>query len=224
MRAVHVLPVWRLIGGRGDAATLVFGYAPPARPPAAHAQMLRLSPVATTVGAAVEALDSDHCIFDDGGLARLLPLLDRASLCAVRVDGPIEPYDALAIDRAAAAGHSPLDVEIRASAYMRVVDDECVTLHVRDKSHALALVAENMRHYLAALTGRPLSGFDAPPLWQVERVLGITGEISVRGLETALYTTWIDVGVSTRRSGEPERPAERSLIYDLPSDTWHDEQ
>jgi hypothetical protein len=46
--------------------------------------------------------------------------------------------------------------------------------------------------------------------------------LTVRPIETQIFSTSIDVGVNTSRE-RFDAPARRSLIYDRPSDSWHDE-
>ncbi len=44
----------------------------------------------------------------------------------------------------------------------------------------------------------------------------------MRPLETELYSTFVDIGVCVQ-ADEPTRPADRSLIYDVHGNSWHDE-
>jgi hypothetical protein len=140
----------------------------------------------------------------------------------VAIDGPIESRDAQVVNKCIDAGKSPLLCELRATAALEVLGDRNVVLHSRSRDQALAMVAENFRHYLAARMERPLSNFSAPQTWHIERLLDESGMLTVRPIETQIFSTSIDVGVNTSR----ERfgaPAKRSLIYDRPSDSWHDE-
>jgi hypothetical protein len=127
-----------------------------------------------------------------------------------------------AIARAVQAGQSPLLAELRALAAMSISDDRSVTLHARAQAPLLTLVAENLRHYLAAVLNRGVELFSAPPVYQLERLLSISGRITIRPIETTLNGSSIDVGISTSSEKSPG-PANRSLLYDLPSNTWHDE-
>ncbi len=166
---------------------------------------------------------SDHELaVDELTLRELVTFCPQRALCCVLIDGPIESGDVRAISRAIESKRSPLAAELRATAALRVNNDSSVTLETRDKSQCLHLVSEIFRQYLAALGRRPVRDFNGPETWQVERLLGVSGEINVRPRETDWYSTSVDVGISTE-CGEPTRPADRSLVYDLPSGTWHDE-
>jgi hypothetical protein len=76
------------------------------------------------------------------------------------VDGVLDHGDARAINKAVEGGRSPLLAELRAATALEVLGDRSVVLHCRARDQALALVAENFRHYLAALTNRHTSQFD----------------------------------------------------------------
>jgi hypothetical protein len=124
--------------------------------------------------------------------------------------------------QAAERGMSPLDVEFRAVAALIVRANRQVELHVRRREHAALLVAEDLRHYLSAVRDQPAAELAAPPAWQLERLLSLTGTVTVRPVETDVYGTFVDVGVNIDPDGLP-KPAAYSLIYDIPSNTWHDE-
>jgi hypothetical protein len=140
----------------------------------------------------------------------------------VLIDGPVEDSDLRAIAAAAVNGQSPLDVEIRAEAVLHVRPGRFLTLDCRREDIALSLAAELLRQHLAVLRRQPARAFTAPELWQVQRLLGVTGTLSIQPIETEVFSTAIDVGISTAPLSEP-RPADRSLIYDIFSRTWHDE-
>jgi hypothetical protein len=158
------------------------------------------------------------CLSDQAA-GRLLGFVPMRRLRVVRIEGPVEPRDAAAIAAAARQGRSPLDVELRAVAEMTVKDDQVVSVEVRREEQALIVIGENLRHYLAALCDRPAPTFAAPPPGLVREML-TQGGLTIRPIETQVFSTFIDIGVCTT-SDEPTRPAERSLIYDLPSHTWH---
>ena len=95
-------------------------------------------------------------------------------------------------------------------------------LDSRDETDALRTVAESFRHYIAFQRRMPVSAIAPPESWQMRRLLDLEGEIYVRPIETEVFSTSIDVGVCAEPGG-PTRPADRSLIYDVLTDTWHDE-
>ncbi len=138
------------------------------------------------------------------------------------IDGPVEEADIRAVAGAVQRGQSPLDVELRAEAALHIRPGRTLTLETRDEDAALRLAAEVLRQHLATLRRRPAREFGAPQTWQMQRLLGVTGTLSVQPIETEVFSTAIDVGISTAPLSEP-RPADRSLIYDIFSRTWHDE-
>ncbi|MCZ6835134.1 MAG: hypothetical protein O7G85_05105 [Planctomycetota bacterium] len=161
-------------------------------------------------------------ILPDHELRAFVGQAANRKFAAVRVDGPLEPRDVEAIVSAIARGDSPLEFECRAIASLHPKGAGGIELDVRHREHALLVVAEAFRHYVAALRKRSVQDVTPPETWQVQRLLDIGGEISVRPIETEVYTTSIDVGVCAE-SGLPSKPAMLSLIYDVFSDTWHDE-
>lgn len=166
--------------------------------------------------------DPHYLILDELALKQLVSLCQPSRLVAVAVRGELDARDVTAMTRAIESGQSPLLVELRAEAAIEVLGDRSVVLHVRERNAALGLVAANFRHYLAALRNTPSSRFAEPELWQLERLLDNTGALTVRPIETQQFSTSIDVGINTTRERFTQ-PADRSLIYDLPSHTWHDE-
>lgn len=158
----------------------------------------------------------------DAVLVRLLAQVEFRRLAFARVDGPVEPADARFLRRAARESGSTLSGDVRATQAATIIGDEFITYDVRDRPRAYQLVAENMRHYLAAVLHRSLGEVDAPAAWQIERLLGVSGSMIVRPIETEVYSTTVDVGIVTA-PGSHAGPASHSLIYDLPSGSWHDE-
>ena len=59
----------------------------------------------------------------------------------------------------------------------------------------------------------------APPdLGLVDSILHRTGTISIRPIETEVFSTFMDIGISTIG---PATQADYTLIYDIFSDSWH---
>ncbi len=164
----------------------------------------------------------DQLIMHDMAQRELIGMLHTRRMRSVLVAGPIEQRDAHAIVKAIDADISPLLVEFRAIAAIEVMRDRLATLQTREKNHALMLVAENFRHYLSAVRTRPVQEFAAPTVSQVERLMSVTGSMTIRPIETDVFSTSIDVGISSSVQ-QQNVPADLSLIYDVPSNTWHDE-
>ncbi|MDY7107396.1 MAG: hypothetical protein SYC29_02050, partial [Planctomycetota bacterium] len=220
MRAADAVRPWSQLQFNTDAHTLVLR--PSAQrdgsPDAADGSLADLAGQLDLP--LVGVLDAEQLVLDLKGLRELTEATALDGLVLVMIDGPIEASDGAAIARALRAGRSPLESELRAVAALEVRHDRGVRLEVRDLDHAAAFVAENFRHYLAALRDRPVDHFAAPEPTLIGRLLDRTGRMTVRPIETEVYSASIDVGVSTSSNGEL-RPADGSLIYDIPSNTWH---
>ncbi len=173
----------------------------------------------------ITALDSfgdDLKVLDDDGLRKLADGIVDEKPVVVRILGPVEEADALAVKSALSRGHSALEAEVRAIASLRMLSPRSVSLETRDKDSGLTMVSESFRHYVAALRRCPVSDISMPQNWQMERLLDVEGEIAVRPIETEVYSSSIDIGICAQAGG-PTRPANCALIYDVFSNTWHDE-
>lgn len=220
LRFMDVAPLWGEFGD-DEATTLLVDHG--SDHPREHASAVALAPLAAKAGIeTIDAFGDDAVAIDDEAFDSLVQFAAGRRLAAVRVDGPIEPRDAEAMIKALARGDSALEFECRASAALYMTGTRSLRLDVRDRGCALLAVAESFRHYVAALRNRSVTDVAAPEAWQMQRLLDIAGEISVRPIETEVFTTSIDVGICTEAGG-PTKPAGHSLIYDVYSDTWHDE-
>jgi len=162
-------------------------------------------------------------VVDDDALSAVLTrqVSDRSHL--VRIEGEVEASDVSAIQRGLAKGRSALESEIRASASMRMSGDRCLQIQTHRADVACGFVAESFRQYVAALRNRPIPDIAPPEPWQIERLLTIDGGLSVRPLETELYSTFVDIGICVGADG-PASPATLSLIYDVYGNSWHGEE
>jgi hypothetical protein len=129
------------------------------------------------------------------------------------VNGPIEMGDANAIINSISSSSSPLSVECRMQSMIASTDQGGISAHVREQDDALALVAEAFRQYASNLLN---SSASAPDLGLMATLFEQGDEISVRPIETELFSTFIDIGIAS-----PTKNAESALIYDIHSDTWH---
>lgn len=130
------------------------------------------------------------------------------------VDGPIEMGDANAIIASISSSSSPLSAECRMQSMIASTDQGGISAHVREEDDALALVAEAFRQYASNLLSCNAS---APDLGLMATLFEQGDEISVRPIETELFSTFIDIGIATSTQSR----AESALIYDIHSDTWH---
>jgi len=222
MRAVDALPVWHACSDPSEAVTLLSERAPLDAGRVDERALGGLKLLERLDIDTGEHLDDRHLLLTDRQLRDVLELIDMERLVMVRLHGIVDARDIAAMDAAHAPGSSALDADLRAVAVLDVVRDSIVTLHVRDAALAHQLVAENFRQYLAALLDRPAGTIDAPQAWQIERLFSVSGELTVRPIESEVFSTFVDIGISTLPNGT-SGPAARSLIYDLPSGTWHDE-
>lgn len=133
------------------------------------------------------------------------------------VHGPVELGDAKSIVHEVEHSNSPLCADFRMQSIVTTNDGENVKAHVRNYDDALTLVSSAIAQYTNAF----LSNFVSPPdLGLVDSLLERSGTISIRPIETEIFSTFVDVGIST--SG-PDQPADAMMIYDIHSDSWHGE-
>lgn len=224
MRAFDALRLWPRLSDHEEASALVYDVIAGNERRMAAAGVtpdLTLAQVAERLEIPViEEFSNQAIVMEPACVRELAGMLDAVALRSVLVEGPIDRRDAVAMAAAVAQGDSPLLAELRAVAAINVRRDRVIELHTRVQEQALRLVGESFRHYVASLQRRPVEEFAAPEPWQLERLLGISGSLAVRPIETDMFSTSVDVGISTSLQ---QRPADRSLIYDLPSNTWHDE-
>ncbi len=136
--------------------------------------------------------------------------------------GVIERWDVAFMYRAFRQHGSPLAAEIRAEAWLTFEPDGAITLRSREIQAGLAVTARALGSFIVALTPESVETVPPPPVWQLGRLLAVAGAFSVRSPEIDAYSTWVDVGVSPAASAVAG-PASLTLIYDIPSQTWHDE-
>lgn len=169
---------------------------------------------------ALEATDGPF-LLDDDEFELLAGAAAWRSMTAIRIEGPVDAGDLDSIVATIRAGRPAIAGDLRAVASLRVEAGGGLEFAARSMRPIAKLVAEDLACYAAAVLRRGADEVSRPPIHQVMRLLESSGSISVRPEETDVFAESIDVGVSTALAGD--RPADRSLIYDLPSDTWHDE-
>ncbi|MBT4529820.1 MAG: hypothetical protein HOC27_01315 [Phycisphaerae bacterium] len=133
------------------------------------------------------------------------------------VRGPVELGDANAIVHNVEYSDSPLKADLRMHSIVHSKDGESTRAHVREYDDALALAATAIAKYTSSILGDTCS---SPDLGLVDSVLDRTGLVSIRPIETEIFSTFVDVGISTNG---PSSPADSVLIYDIHSDSWHGE-
>ena len=155
-------------------------------------------------------------------LAREDLLEDSTILCGVGasqwvacVNGPVEKGDANAIIREVSKSLSPLCADFRMQSVVTSSDGESVSVHLRQYDDALMLAATALAQYMSDLLGENVQ---APDLGVMDSLLHKTGTISIRPIETEVFASFVDVGISTGNSNEP---ANTAIIFDIHSNSWH---
>jgi len=133
------------------------------------------------------------------------------------VHGAVEVGDAKAIMYDVEHTTSPLGADFRMHSIVTSIDGKSITAHVREYDNALNLVATAIVQYGSSMIGYPCS---PPELGLVDSIIQRSGLISIRPIETEVFSTFIDVGIAT---GGASTPADAMIIYDIHSDTWHGE-
>lgn len=166
---------------------------------------------------------SPVAVLDDAALRRSIGILgSRNDVLALRLSGPVEACDVAAIVTAAKIDCSILSADLRLEQAVRLQGDGVTRIESREKPGLLAMAGRLFQVHLSRVRQQPWSDFGMPGPWQIEHLLMRTGVISIRPIETEVYSSFVDVGVSTEEL-PGTGPAGTSLIYDLISGTWHDE-
>lgn len=181
------------------------------------ASMVEAGPRSTVI-----AIDETCAVVGDKPLAKFAQHSPMSAVTLVRVGGAVEPADALAIRAAVRAGRHPVLADFRVTHVLRLVDDRDSTFETFEEDMAVLIVADNLRNYLAALLNTDVDNIGWPRPSMVMRLLSVSGSFVVRPIETERFGSFVDVGVCTSR--DESSPARQSLIYDMPSGSWHDER
>jgi hypothetical protein len=209
--AAEALPLWLLAAGPASHALLVPGDGVGL---GALAERWSIPTEATFPAGAIALAPIALC--------ELVTIGQPERFAAVLIDGPIDDGDARAITAAVREGRSPLACELRANLAVRGAGPRVTVVDARERAILATFVGERLRHYVAALRRGRVDEVGGPEPALVERVLERSGMLRVRPIETEVYSTFIDVGISTTVD-ESAGPADASLIYDLTSRTWHGE-
>ena len=140
---------------------------------------------------------------------------DGKSQWVARIYGPIEVCEAEEIVHDISNSIAPLSTHFNMQSIVTSKDGESVSAHVRDYDDALTLIATAISQYGSAMIGESIA---SPDLGLVDSILHRTGTISIRPIETEVFSSFMDVGISTIG---PVTPADSTLIYDIFSDSWH---
>lgn len=139
---------------------------------------------------------------------------------AIRVDGPLEPDDIGALEQGCRSGICPLATETRTVSAVRQLDGGGVSIRARSRDQLLLVAAHILRSHVKASIKPRGQDVTHPELDFMHNLMDRSGSFNLRSIETEVYSTWIDVGISTRP--EPGlKPANQSVIFDFISGTWH---
>ena len=131
------------------------------------------------------------------------------------VNGPIEVGDANAILEQVSNSTSPLTADFRMQSIITSMNGGGVSAHVRDFDEVLLLVANALSAFISSILSKPVS---LPDLGLIDALLYRSPFLSMKPIETQVFSSFVDIGISTSRQSEP---ANLSLIYDIHSDSWH---
>ncbi len=138
----------------------------------------------------------------------------------VLLDGDVELSDAEAIQNAWECGDCLLNAELRATTSVVAKANGTLILRSTNQDQLLMVVGELLRNYVAEQRGHPSTALARPELGLINALLSISGTISIRPLETQIYSTWADIGINTCPN-RSIRPADHSIIYDNIGNSWH---
>lgn len=140
---------------------------------------------------------------------------DGATKWVACVHGSIEAGDAKAIVREVSTSLSPLCADFRMQSVVTSTEESGVSAHVREYDDALMLASTALARFMRDLLGENVN---EPDLGVMDALLHKTGTISIKPIESEIFSTFVDIGISTSEGNEP---ANTSAIYDIHSDSWH---
>ncbi|MDP6601880.1 MAG: hypothetical protein QGH76_06245 [Phycisphaerales bacterium] len=134
------------------------------------------------------------------------------------MEGPVEAGDAEAIAAGIRAGDDPLASDVRLDSVITSHDGTAMRAWLRREDDALAIIGEALRQYAAEI---PPTGGDvgSPELGLVDSLISRSHHLSIRPIETSVYSTFIDIGICLSPGGSG--PADHSVIYDTLARSWH---
>lgn len=103
---------------------------------------------------------------------------------------------------------------------VRMLDEDTVGIRARSRDHLLLVGGNVLRNHVRSRLAARRFDVTAPETDFMHHLLARSGTFAIRSIETEVYSTWVDVGVSTCPEAAG-KPADVSLIYDLISNTWH---
>ncbi|HBZ96620.1 MAG TPA: hypothetical protein DEO57_02105 [Phycisphaerales bacterium] len=103
---------------------------------------------------------------------------------------------------------------------VRMLGADATGIRARSRDDLLRVGGNVLRNHVRSRLDARQCGVTAPETDFMHHLLARSGAFAIRPIETEVYSTWVDVGISTSPDAA-EQPADLSLIYDLVSNTWH---
>jgi len=159
-------------------------------------------------------------VLDDDALEMYVNSFRIKELQMVKIDGPIDRSDILAMLESSTTGNSPMDVEIRGLSAVEFRSSGPTILESREVNMVAAALAMDIARYVESVLQIPHGGIPRPPESAVLRLLAKSGSILVRPQDTELLDNSVDVGICTAEEAGSAR-IDTSLIFSRPDGTWH---
>ena len=159
-------------------------------------------------------------ILDDDALDLYTKSFVIKELQMVRLEGPIDRGDILAMLESSTAGQSLMDVELRGLAAVEFRKEGPTILESREVNTVAAALATDIARYVESVLRIPHGGIPCPAESQVLRLLAKSGSILVRPQDTELLGNNVDVGICTSMGDEAPQ-IDTSLVFCRPDGTWH---
>ena len=159
-------------------------------------------------------------ILDDEALETYVSSFAVREMAMVRIDGPIDRGDIIAMLSSSSTGCSPLDVELRGVAATEYVRDGPTILESRQIDVVASALGTDLARYVESVLRLPNGDIPTPPESEVMRLLAKSGSILVRPQDTELLGNNVDVGICTSTRGR-SGSIDTSLVFSRPDGTWH---
>lgn len=159
-------------------------------------------------------------VLDDTALELYTSSFEIKELALVRVEGPVDRGDIVAMLSSTSRGRSPLDVELRGMTATEFVKDGPTILESRNVDVVASALGKDLARYVESILRVPEGEIPPPPDSAVMRLLAKSGDILVRPQDTELLGNNVDVGICT--SPKARRGSiDTSLVFCRPEGTWH---
>ena len=103
---------------------------------------------------------------------------------------------------------------------VRMLQDDVASIRTPSRDQLLCVGGNLLRNHVRSRIDARRCDVTAPEVDFMHHLLARSGTFAIRPIETEVYSTWVDIGISTSPDVDGT-PADLSLIYDLISHTWH---